>query len=305
MRKTLSIALAMMMTISLFGCSKTDTNISSEEMNNSNSNYIEMSNIENEANSLIEDSTSKIDTLENIKSQIDWEYKLDGDNIILTKYIGEEAKIVVSHQYTIDNKTYTTVLGESTDSNGPFTGNSSITSVAFEDGVQFPKNKSFMFKDCTNITYVQSDKLFNSDTTEAKSTFDSCVKLNALDISTLDTSKISIDGILDNCYNLRLLLVKNNTAKNKLLNENSLSEICIIAENLDKSIWDYEYDRESGVLYLTKYKGEGKADPTSAYSIDGRLYTNVSYGKKLDEKQDNKGQTNSKPSTNKDRKSVV
>ena len=82
-----------------------------------------------------------------------WEYTINGNNIILNKYIGINEKILVPDFFIIDNKTYQTKLSHTnyTENVGPFVKNSTIKEIKFEEGTQtVDEYANRMFQDCIN-----------------------------------------------------------------------------------------------------------------------------------------------------------
>lgn len=306
MKKALLLVLALLATISMFGCSKSesdkdDTHLNSESSSTTSSQIEQTTSSQIEKDKdIVESSTNTVDNNSELSAK--WEYSLKDNEIILTKYIGEDDKITVEPVYNIEDKEYKTVLSESTQESGVFNSNDKIKSVIISEGVGLPENKAYMFKDCINLTYTNADYILSTPTSSTKEMFSGCIKLSALDISTLDTSSLQDStGMFNDCSSASLILVKNNKSKHDISDKSNLSNRCIIAENMDKSIWEYEFDKSTGVLNLTKYKGSGRADPCDTYSIDGRLYNNITYGKtqSTESKPSNtKPSTNNKPNTN-------
>ena len=211
-----------------------------------------------------------------------WKYYINRhDELVLVEYVGETEYITVKASYEVDGKRYPTVIEESTHISGPFFENKVIKKVTFEDGIAFPRDMSYMFKGCSNLIYVDTENLFTSTTSQAKEMFSGCSMLPAIDISMIKFGeKANISDMFTDCGNLKLILVNSNGNLRAIKSTSNLVSYCIVAEVMDNGKWDYEFNKELGVFNLTKYKGTGKAAPSPAYSLDGKLYTKVAYNGK-------------------------
>lgn len=75
--------------------------------------------------------------------------------VTLMKYTGSSENVTVPSSYVINGRTYNTVLGKSTSTSGPFSGNTKIKTVEFADGVTLEGgNGSYLFYGCTNLASV-------------------------------------------------------------------------------------------------------------------------------------------------------
>ena len=87
----------------------------------------------------------------------DWEYTVnfaDG-TITLTKYKGSSSTVTIANTYTVDGKSYKTVLGKSTATTGPFANNKTVRIVLLGDGVTVADNDaSYLFYNCSALESI-------------------------------------------------------------------------------------------------------------------------------------------------------
>ena len=119
-----------------------------------------------------------------------FEYTLDAENgnVVLTKYTGTDAAVVVAPSYTIDGTVYTTVLASET----VFRENSAIKSVELRDGVKFSGDSMYgLFYNCANLTSVDMNGLDTAGVTDMSYMFANCKKLVSVDMTDVDTSDVT------------------------------------------------------------------------------------------------------------------
>ena len=162
-----------------------------------------------------------IETVDDSATMTDWEYTLDDTNQIITlnKYIGESSDVRVKSSYLLGNKHYYTHPGVSTDKDGVFRDNTSITSITFDDGVVMPEDCSYMFFGCRELTALDMTKVDMTHITNMIGMFAVCTKLTTLDISNFDTSNVTnMFGVFYGCQALSSIDVSHfNTTKVKTM----------------------------------------------------------------------------------------
>lgn len=93
-----------------------------------------------------------------------FEYVVDGDNVIITKYIGSNSTVVVDSKYTVDGVEKQTVIANTERAEGVF-GSSSLKYLTFIDDVKIEgNNASGLFKDTTIVgVYNLPDSIKNGN----------------------------------------------------------------------------------------------------------------------------------------------
>lgn len=130
-----------------------------------------------------------------------WEYTINGNNIILNKYIGINEKILVPDFFIIDNETYQTKLSHTnyTENVGPFVKNSTIKEIKFEEGIQtVDEYANRMFQDCINLKKVYN---LPSSYTNLSNTFENCIKLE--EVVSLPSNTINMSATFNGCIELK------------------------------------------------------------------------------------------------------
>ena len=186
-----------------------------------------------------------------------WEYTLDGENIILNKYIGTDSKIFIPDTFNLDGTNYATKLKESwTLGESVFANNTIIEKVKFGDNVQMlhPINGCFgLFYNCSSLVEVYN---MPKDSTSYAHAFNKCVKLEKApkiqdcvtslsytftecikldDEIEIPESVIDLSGTFNACENLSTTIVipiSVTNMKSTFLNCKSLSNVMINAENV-------------------------------------------------------------------------
>ena len=117
---------------------------------------------------------------------LDYDYTLDGSNIVITKYNGSASDVVISKNATIDGVTYQTVIeGE------VFKKNTNIMNVTFEKGVKAGTSLNGLFHTCSNLKTVTFNNFDTSSTTNMAGMFRNCYSLTTLDLSMFDTTNVT------------------------------------------------------------------------------------------------------------------
>lgn len=113
----------------------------------------------------------------------------------LIKYTGSSSSVSVADSYTINGRTYKTVLGKSSSTSGPFSGNTSITTVVLGEGVTCEGgDASYLFYGCTNLSSVNR---IPSNATDISYIFYGCESL--LQLPSVPSSVTKMDYAFYNC----------------------------------------------------------------------------------------------------------
>ena len=188
-----------------------------------------------------------------------WEYTLDGENIILNKYIGSDSRILIPNTFNISSINYSVIIGITTGKDGPFATNSKIECVKFDDNINIESNNGhglfcdcinlsevynipegctrldYAFQGCTNLTYI--DKL-PENLTNLTRTFNGCQFLES--VPDIPSQVTNMDYTFAGCVNLNgKINIKSNdvsSASNCFLNSGN-SNILI---NVNRNSTTYE-----------------------------------------------------------------
>lgn len=150
--------------------------------------------------------------------QSNYEYSLANDQIILTKYIGENVNaIMVPNVAIIDGNSYSTVLNGSV-----FGGNKTITSVSFASG-------------CTAF--------------DVSNLFENCWKLKSVDVSGLNTAGITnMSGMFTHCHELEDIVFGNfNTSS--CTNMSNMFSYCKAIKKINLSSFNTENVTTFGSMF--------------------------------------------------------
>jgi len=111
--------------------------------------------------------------------------------------------------------------------------NSKIKKVIIKDKIA-PKNTSYWFCGCTNLTEIDGiENLNTSNVTNMKSMFYCCYSLPNLDVSNFDTENVTdMSNMFDTCYRFTTIDVTNFDTKN-VTNMKSMFHSCPNLKNID------------------------------------------------------------------------
>lgn len=113
----------------------------------------------------------------------------------LIKYTGMESTVSVADSYVINGRTYKTVLGKSTSTSGPFSGNANITTVILGEGVSSEDgDASYLFYGCRNLTSINR---IPSNATNISYIFYGCE--NLLQLPDVPSGVVKMDYAFTNC----------------------------------------------------------------------------------------------------------
>lgn len=130
----------------------------------------------------------------------DWEYTTsDADyTILLTKYIGTNPEVTVHSTYTLNNKTYQTMIKKSSMTEGPFCKNDIITKITFENNVNFEENSLYCaFYKCSALV---TPPVIPNNITNMEGTFADCTALTTP--PTIPSSVINMEATFSGCIAL-------------------------------------------------------------------------------------------------------
>lgn len=126
----------------------------------------------------------------------DWDYSINkiSKNVILNKYIGNAAEVIVSDEYEINGEKYKTILNPST----IFAINTFIRTVKFDGKFSNMKSLDGMFVGCILLQSIDfGDEFDTSDTTRLSFTFRCCTSLKSIYFGKkFDTSNVTNMGYL-------------------------------------------------------------------------------------------------------------
>ena len=127
-----------------------------------------------------------------------YEYKLSGKKIILKKYIGTNPKVFVHKSAEINGKKYlTTIQGGSGDgfsTVSPWGYNSSkteVVSITFQDGFIFPENCMGLFASCGKLESLDLTGVDTSKVRDMSWMFGFCSSLKEVDFKSFNTENVT------------------------------------------------------------------------------------------------------------------
>ena len=138
-----------------------------------------------------------------INWETDFEYEIQGDNIVLSKYIGSAEVVNVPATATINGVTYKVKLNDNC--HGFFTRCKNIKSISFSKDIDTSNvtDMSEMFDTCRNLTDLDISGFDTSSVTDMHFMFYDCRSLKSVDVSGFDTSKVtSMNCMFFYCENL-------------------------------------------------------------------------------------------------------
>ena len=132
----------------------------------------------------------------------DWEYTLDDEAgaVVLSKYLGEEADLVVPDSLSIGGSAYDVVLNSET----VFRGNTVLHTVTLSEGVRFVNNSMrLLFGECSALTAADFSAVDTSCVTNMSYIFYKCTALKSFVFPSVDTSAVTtIRGMFSGCTGL-------------------------------------------------------------------------------------------------------
>ena len=141
--------------------------------------------------SLIRDDLSKL--------RESWDVSVAGDEVVLMAYKGTEGEVTVPAGCYVDGKECPVRISETRKSGkSVFSGNASVTSITFEDGVIFPTNMDDMFAGCTGLKEVKG---LSGKYTSADRMFYGCSELDC-DLRLPATLK-SAESMFEGCSSMK------------------------------------------------------------------------------------------------------
>ena len=182
-----------------------------------------------------------------------FEYTLDAENgnVVLTKYTGTDAAVVVAPSYTIDGTAYTTVLASET----VFRENSAIKSVELRDGVKFSGDSMYgLFYNCANLTSVDMNGLDTAGVTDMSYMFANCKKLVSVDMTDVDTSDVTtMRAMFSECRKLAQIAGYEDWDTSSLQVMRHMFNYVQSMETIDLSKWDLSQMINSGWCFQYCY----------------------------------------------------
>lgn len=127
-----------------------------------------------------------------------WEYTISGTDIILTRYIGNDSKILVPSTFSIDGISYNTKIRNIWSEPTIFSSNKTIESVKFDDNVLSTEIFAYAwFKQCTNLKKVYN---MPSNVINWNSAFLNCTSL--ISAPPIPEGVTELSGTFNNCTSL-------------------------------------------------------------------------------------------------------
>ena len=219
----------------------------------------------------------------------DYIFSVDGNDVVLEKYIGSSTDLVVPAKFNIEGKEYKTVINGSNSffmRPTSYGFNESITSFKVEKGVALKDGYCFL-AGLVNLKSVDLSGLDTSHTTGMQSMFESCKSLTSLDLSNFDTSNVtSMAGMFWGCDNLKDINVSSFDTSN-VTSMRSMFSCCWSLEKLDLSnfdtrnvttMWGMFFGDESlKCLDLSNFNTDNVTDMTGVFEFcNGLEYLDIS-----------------------------
>ncbi len=128
---------------------------------------------------------------DSINWQTDFEYEIQGDNIVLRKYIGNAEEVNIPSTATIDGVTYTVKLNDNC--YAFFRNCKNTKSISFSKDIDTSNvtDMSEMFDTCRNLTDLDISGFDTSNVTDMHFMFYDCRSLKSVDVSGFDTSNVT------------------------------------------------------------------------------------------------------------------
>jgi uncharacterized repeat protein (TIGR02543 family) len=170
----------------------------------------------------------------------EWSYAKNSidHTIKLTAYNGSATTYTVPAKATIDGKEYSVIFGNGSPSyNSAQADLGTITSLSFEKGFILPTDCSYFFA-CLKLTSLDLSGVDTSKVTNVRDMFYDCSSLTSLNLSGFNTSNVtSMYGMFSNCSSLTSLdLSSFNTSK--VTNMSAMFTDCSALTSLNLSNFD-------------------------------------------------------------------
>lgn len=179
----------------------------------------------------------------------DFGYTIDEatNSVVLTKYTGENTNVVIAPTYKIDGTIYNTSIDTTT----IFRENKTITSVIIKDGVKVASNSmAEMFLNCAKLEAVDLSGLDTSGVTSFYKLFMGCGLLKTLDVTGLDTSSVENMGYMfDSCGHLINFIGYEDWDTSSVWNIYKLFNRTYSIQEVDLSKWDLSNVENSGWFF--------------------------------------------------------
>ena len=128
---------------------------------------------------------------DSINWQTDFEYEIEGNNIVLRKYIGDAEVVNIPATATIDGVSYTVKLNDNC--YAFFRNCKNTKSISFSKDIDTSNvtDMSEMFDTCRNLTDLDISGFDTSNVTDMHFMFYDCRSLKSVDVSGFDTSNVT------------------------------------------------------------------------------------------------------------------
>lgn len=219
----------------------------------------------------------------------DYEYRIDGDRIILTEYNGETAEITVPGHAMARGKEYSCIVLS------PYIWDSwenPVTSLSFEEGVSFPDDSNNLFASLPALTSIDLQNVDMANVKNMNSMFSSCSSLTSIDLGAFNASGVeSCEGIFDNCPNLQTINTPTGLQADaglpaafldesgniySALPKNLTQSLTLTRASVSENLKDYNYQVDGDKVRLTSYHGENNSVVVPGnVTVAGKTYNTV------------------------------
>ena len=219
----------------------------------------------------------------------DYEYRIDGDRIVLTRYTGENTEITVPGHATARGQEYSDIVLSSYiwDS-----WENPVTSLSFEEGVSFPDESQYLFAGLSNLTSIDLQNVDTANVKNMNGMFSGCSSLSSIDLSTFNASGVeSCEGVFDNCTNLQTINTPTGLQADaglpaafldesgniySALPKNQTQSLTLTRASASENLKDYNYQVVGDKVRLTSYHGEDNSVVVPGnVTVAGKTYNTV------------------------------
>ena len=147
--------------------------------------------------------------------QEEYDYSLSENEITLQKYTGSEQVLIVPAAAVIDGETYDVVLAETDGAAGIWSGNASVTSLTFEEGIRLPEDCTALFGGCENLREIDLSELDTAGVVSVAGMFAGCSSLKEIDLSGFQMDDVTdMQSMFSDCTSLKSIKVGDLSTQN-------------------------------------------------------------------------------------------
>ena len=168
-----------------------------------------------------------------------WEYEIEGDAVILKKYIGSDENVTIYDKYPSNDENLKTKLVDTT---GMFKNNDTIKTVEISN-----------FVDSTELTSMES-------------MFSNCTALESINLGTIDVNNVeNIDSMIFGCENLDTEVIEEMFTKDQLQDMNINDTIYIVRFMNGDEIFDEQKVKHGKSVILPSTDPTKEEDENGTY----------------------------------------